>query len=306
MDGRIVFVYSQYRDGMEDGDASDIAAVFSLDNGESFSEPTVLFKPEQIGALNLMSVSLVELGGGVIAVFYIKKMVGLQAGVFMSKTRDFITFTDEVCCIDMPGYHVLVNDRARRLYDGRLIFSSYYTGITKLIPDVDHNNIKAEDGSFNVAFAPSVAYFVVSEDNGDSWKIISKCEMPYELFDTGLQELGVEELSGGVLYACFRNNSGRQFESYSYDGGYKWSTPAPSRFTSTPSPMCTRRLRDGRVVFIYNPAPLYFGRGETHGGIWTGGRNPLVIQVLDGDLKNSGKTIELENDEGCGFAYCAA
>lgn len=304
-DGRIVFAYSRYRDGMEDGCVCDIAAIFSSDNGESFSEPVILFSPEDNNALNLMSVSLVELGGGDIAVFYLKKMVGLQCIPYMRKTRDFISFTEEVRCIDEPGNHGLLNDRVRKLSDGRLIFCAAYTPIIKLIDDVDHYNLKAEDGSFNVRFEPAIAKYYTSFDGGESWQCIAECEMPYDIFKTGLQEPGVEELANGSLYSCFRNDSGRQFEAYSYDGGRSWTTPAPSRFTSPPAPMCTRKLCDGRFVIIYNPVPLYFGRGEVHSGIWTGGRNPLVLVVADENMKEFDSPIVLENDESRGFAYCA-
>ena len=305
-DGSIAFAYTRYRRGMEDGDCADLAVIFSYDGGESFGEPRIILTPEACGAVNLMSVSLVELVGGEIAIFYIKKMPGLEANTFMRKTRDFISFTEEVRCVSDGGYRGVVNDRVRRLSDGRLIFAEFYIPITKLIDNVDHGNLKNENGSFNVIFHPSVAIFSESRDNGDSWKIIGECKMPYEIFDTGLQEPGVEELSDGRLYSVFRNNSGRQFEAYSTDGGHTWSTPAPSRFTSPPSPMCTRRLSDGRMIFVYNPAPLYYGRGEIRSGIWTGGRNPLVMQLADGELKSFGRVIEIENDESCGFGYCAA
>ncbi len=304
-DGRIVFAYSRYRDGMEDGCVCDIAAIFSSDEGESFSDVKILFKPEELGALNLMSVSLVELGGGEIAVFYLKKMSGLQCIPYMRKTKDFIKFTDEIRCIDDEGYYCLLNDRVRKLSDGRLMFCAAYTPLIKLIPDVDHNNLKAEDGSLNISFKPAIAKYYSSSDNGESWQYITESEMPYDIFQTGLQEPGVEELDNGTLYACFRNDSGRQFESYSYDRGSTWTTPAPSRFTSPPSPMCTGRLLDGRFIIIHNPVPLYFGRGEMHGGIWTGGRNPLVIIVADKNMQTLGNPIELENDESRGFAYCA-
>lgn len=304
-DGRIVFAYSRYRDGMEDGCTSDIAAVFSTDNGESFSEPVILFRPEEHNALNLMSVSLVELDYGEIAVFYGKKMKGLQSIPYMRKTRDFLSFTDEVRCIEKEGYFCLLNDRVRRLSDGRLIFSAANTYFKKLIPNVDHDNLKAEDGSLNVEFLSAVAEYYESIDNGESWRFVTECKMPYDIFKTGLQEPGVEEIDNKTLYSCFRNESGRQFEAYSYDGGRSFTTPAPSRFTSPPAPMSTRRLADGRFLIIHNPAPLYYGRGETYGGIWTGGRNPLVMVVADKNMNSISKPIELENDESRGFAYCA-
>ena len=42
-----------------------------------------------------------------------------------------------------------------------------------------------------------------------------------------------------------------------------------------------------------------------HSGIWTGGRNPLVLVVADENMKEFDSPIVLENDESRGFAYCA-
>lgn len=306
-DGRIAYAYTRYRDGMEDGCQADIAVIFSSDGGESFSREKIIISPEDCDAINIMSVSLFKLESGEIAVFYLKKSKGLNCIPYMRKTRDFESFSEEIRCIDSDGYFAVNNDRVRRLSDGRLIFPAAYMKITKLVSyEVDHHNMKNENGELVIRLEPAIAMFYESRDDGNSWQKIGDVAMPYKIFTTGLQEPGLVELSDGTLYAYFRNNSGRQFESYSYDGGKSWTLPEPSQFTSPESPMCTQRLADGRIAVVYNPAPLYFGRGQySKDGIWTGGRNPLVICFADGNMRGVTEPLVIEDDESRGFAYTA-
>ena len=65
-DGRIVFAYSRYSGtSSDDGAYCEIAAMYSSDNGETFSEPKILVRPDKSrGETNCMSVSLLELPNG--------------------------------------------------------------------------------------------------------------------------------------------------------------------------------------------------------------------------------------------------
>ena len=48
-DGTIMFAYSRYNsDGMEDDDSCDIAALFSYDNGETFTDGKILVTAESL------------------------------------------------------------------------------------------------------------------------------------------------------------------------------------------------------------------------------------------------------------------
>ena len=69
-DGRIAFVWSRYREGRHDGDTSDLAVIFSADEGESWSAPRILARCEEWGAVNLMSTSMLTLREGGIALLY--------------------------------------------------------------------------------------------------------------------------------------------------------------------------------------------------------------------------------------------
>lgn len=299
-DGRIAFVFSRFRGGKEDGDASDLAVAFSSDGGETFSKERVFLTPEECDAVNLMSVSLLKMQDGSIGVFYLKKSRGMQCVYYMRRTNDFVNVSEEIRCLPDDGYFVVNNDRVRRLRNGRLIFPAAYIKIERKTSDADHN-----DYSKSIWHKGDVRFYC-SNDDGKTWRRLgTECAMPHEISSTGLQEPGMEELEDGRLYAYFRNDLGRQYESYSSDEGETWSVPAPSVFTSPESPMSMKRLSDGRFSIVYNPAPLYYGREEVSNGVWTGGRNPFVIRFGDGDFKTIGNVKAFENDETSGFCYCA-
>ena len=89
-----------------------------------------------------------------------------------------------------------------------------------------------------------------------------------------------------------------------------WTEPLPSKFTSAVSPLSLRRLRDERVVAVWNPVPVYNGRSEWigpawQGGTWTGARNPLVMSISTDNGENFPALITLEDDETRGFCYAA-
>lgn len=118
-------------------------------------------------------------------------------------------------------------------------------------------------------------------------------------------EPGVVQLKDGILWCYIRTKLGRQYESYSEDNGESWSEPMPSPFTAPDSPMCVKKLRNGKFFAVWNPVPLYNGRGRDTSGNWTGRRSPLVFTVLNenGDFPLAHKVIE--EDENAGFCYCA-
>ena len=120
-DGAIAFAFTRYRSGHEDGNGADIAVSFSYDEGETFGKERVVLTYEECNAMNIMSVSLLDLGDQ-IGVYYLKKEKGLLCRLFMRKTVDFISFSEEKICTDVNAYIVVNNDRVRKLSDGRVVF----------------------------------------------------------------------------------------------------------------------------------------------------------------------------------------
>ena len=298
--GRIVFAYSRYRSGSgDDGDVCDIAIIESNDDGRTFSNERIIIRADECNARNIMSVSLLPLKDGRIAIFYLKKEKGLLCRPFMRTTRDFESFSSEQICIDEKAYFVMNNDRVKRLSDGRIVLPVAWYTLEGKEENLDFHN------AWLWKVPRSHGRLYVSNDEGETFSLAADLEMPFQEIERGLEEPGLEELEDGRLYFYFRNFSGRQLQSISCDGGNTWSTPTPSRFTSPTSAMYTRRLQDGRIMFLYNPKPLYFGRSERYGNTWTGGRNPFVLTVSDGNMRTFDEIRTLEDDESRGFCYCA-
>src|SRR5436190_23927857 len=70
--GLLMFVYSRFTGGAADDARADLAAIYSGDGGKSWSlryEPVL----EHEGKQNVMSVSLLRLADGEIALFYLRK-----------------------------------------------------------------------------------------------------------------------------------------------------------------------------------------------------------------------------------------
>jgi hypothetical protein len=238
-------------------------------------------------------------------VFYLKKYVGMQCIAFFRKTEDFETFSEETCCFDYPGYYTVNNQRIIRQKNGNLVIVAGFT---------DTTNVEMTEAFSNHNYhgfpwpAGRVAVFVSSND-GASWTRTALLDPPWKEMckgnDIGLQEPGVVELDDGALYMYFRNNTGRQLQSYSYDGGYTWTPIEPSRFTSPPSPMSTLKLKNGNIIIGYNPIPHFYGRQTVFNGKWTGARTPYVVEIANGNLEQIVPPRAIESDERSGFCYCA-
>lgn len=72
-DGTIMFAFTQYY-GNSWGDhaIARLAAVYSYDDGETFSKPVSLIEKDE-NAMNIMSVSLLRLQNGNIGLLYLRK-----------------------------------------------------------------------------------------------------------------------------------------------------------------------------------------------------------------------------------------
>jgi len=73
-----------------------------------------------------------------------------------------------------------------------------------------------------------------------------------EGLESGACEPVATELKDGRVWMLIRAQDGYQWETFSSDGGLHWSPPVHSRFVCTNSPVATLRLRDGRLVVIWN------------------------------------------------------
>lgn len=301
-DGRIAFAYSRYRGNSADDHAyAEIACVFSSDNGETFGDERIFVKPrleEQYDETNCMSVTLMRMANGDVGLFYLLKRHNIVSEYLLRRSSDEMeTFGEPVLCVaDMPGYYVVNNDRVVRTSAGRLI-----------VPAAHHPSAMGHHGKVSCDGRATAAFYA-SDDDGFTWRRISDmiALTGGAYSGTGMQEPGLIELTPGVLYAYFRTDLGRQYESVSIDGGASWFPAQPSRFTSPASPMLIKRNEfNGKLYAVWNPVPEYYGR--TRAKVWTGGRNPLVIAEgeFDGRGIHWGAPKVIEDDPNAGFCYPA-
>lgn len=296
-DGRIMYAFSRYSgDNWDDHCPCSIAAIFSDDNGETFSEePVILIRASEFGEKNVMSVSLLKMQNGDTGVFFILKRPYGTIEYYLKRSNDDCkSFYGCVKCIPeiFDGYYVTNNNRVIRTSGNRII-----------IPASLHRVANKEGELYFDGRA--VSYFYYSDDDGYTWKEAPGCVyMPDGKYtDTGLQEAGVVELDN-CLYAYFRTDMYAQYESISIDGGMNWTTAQPSKFTSPTSPMkitYNPYLSPKKYYSIWNPIPIYNGRGISPYG-W--GRAPIVIAESPDGL-NFDPYITLDDDPERGYCYPA-
>lgn len=296
-DGTIMFAYSRYNsDGMEDDDSCDIAALFSYDNGETFTDRRILVTAESLDTRNLMCVSLMRMGNGDIGLFFLKKLANGNSEYHLFRSNDEAkTFYHQTKCLPntFSSYYVVNNCRVLKTKDGKLF-----------IPAASHRRGVNADGELDFDYyAFSLLY--VSEDDGFTWEEKNiKFAISDPNSETGLQEPGITELPDGSLYAYFRTDRQYQYESFSADGGNKWTPPAPSRFSSPESPMLIKKNPySGKYYCAYNPVPLYNTWKEIE-EFFHAGRTPIILrESLDGI--NFSNEIILEGEEERGYCYPA-
>ena len=276
-DGRIMFIYSRYYgDSKSDHATADLAARYSSDNGATWTDKDEIVVKNH-GGLNVMSVSLLRLKSGEIALFYLLKNSTTDCRPVMRRSFDEgKTWSAPVECItDEVAYYVLNNDRVIQLKDGRLLFAVSRHSF----PDGRFDN-KGEVVTYS------------SDDNGATWhrgksslKIVSPSGRQY-----AAQEPGVVELKDGSVLLWIRTSAGSQFMSRSTDRGETWSEPQPSWLRAPVSPATIKRLPStGDLLVVWNDhedrardgrrTPLSAAISRDDGRTWEGAR------VIEGDPK---------------------
>lgn len=219
-DGRILFVYTRFTGGSGDHAAAYLASRQSDDGGRSWSRDDKMVVANE-GDMNVMSVSLLRLQDGSIALFYLRKNAEDDCRPLMRLSKDEAdTWSAPVECIeDRVGYYVVNNDRVIQTKTGRLI-----------VPASLHA-LKGEKFSQR---GKVVCY--LSDDVGRTWRPSeTMLEAPANL-STGFQEPGVVQLSDGRILMLLRNNSGVLYRSFSADDGVTWSEATPTELQTPTSP----------------------------------------------------------------------
>jgi hypothetical protein len=100
-----------------------------------------------------------------------------------------------------------------------------------------------------------------SDDDGQTWQRSNLVAAPPHKPDgrdksVRWQNEGYEptfvELKDGRVWMIFRTSQDYHYESFSTDGGATWSEPQPSAFYGTLTMPGIQRLKDGRLLFLWN------------------------------------------------------
>jgi len=239
-DGSILFSWTAFLSGDGDHDTAVLKAVTSRDEGESWSEPRILFKNNP-GDINNMSPSFVRLADGALGVCYLCKRRtenGLLScmPVFRRSDDEGLTWSAPTFCANIPSYYCGTNDASKVLSSGRIITPVSDGGL----------GIKGQIKPFSVVF-------FCSDDNGFSWFKLPGVIVPPFGDRTGMPEPGLTELADGTLWCHGRTLFGYQYQSISKDGGCTWTPAEPNPFFTSPdSPMRVEQTVHGTVI-VFNP-----------------------------------------------------
>jgi hypothetical protein len=301
-DGRILFAYSRYYGtSWSDNGQATISARYSADGGITWSKRDKLLIANE-GGHNVMSPSLLRLGDGRIALFYLRTNSFHDCRMYLCTSSDESkTWSEPTLCIPAPGYFIVNNDRVVQLKSGRLIIPAAY------------HRPKLEGGEEDWAGWDyrAIALFYYSDDDGQSWNESTDWWSLPVRSRSGMQEPGLIELADGTLYAWARTDTGRQWHTVSVNRGKNWAPPQPSCFLSPNSSMSIKRIpATDDLIAIWNdrsrrwklPPPV-LGDGFGSNSSW--GRTPLAMAISS----NEGKTWKLakllEDDPHRGFCYTA-
>lgn len=283
-DGRLCLIYSRFRGGTSDHAAADLAMRTSGDGGHTWSDDKIVV--EQQGGKNVMSVSLLRLADGRIALFYLRKTALDDCRPVMRVSSDECqSFGPPTECItDEVGYYVLNNDRAVQLKGGRIV-----------LPVALHNKPGQEKPDWQGSL---MCY--LSDDAGKSWRRSKSTLVGHAGGQrVTVQEPGVVELADGRLMMFCRTDAGSQFVSYSDDGGDTWSELVPSKLASPVSPATIERIPwTGELVCVWND----------HSGVHPftpGKRTPHCVAVSRDEGKTWSRSRVIEPDPDGWYCYTA-
>jgi sialidase-1 len=276
-DDRILYIYTHYTGSSADDHASAyLGGRLSSDYGNTWGAEDMKII-DQEGTMNVMSVSLLRLQNGEIALFYLKKNSTVDCIPMVRFSKDEAkTWSDPIKCItDKDGYFVLNNNRVIQLKNGRLLLAVAMHGIPG-------------DKTF---YRIGRIWSYYSDDNGRTWKSGVEVSNPGQIVT---QEPGLIELKSGDIMMFLRTTAGVQYFSYSKDKGETWSAVEPGNLKSPCSPASIARIPStGDLLVVWNDN----GNDQN--------RTPLNIAISKDEGKTWINNKMIENDPKGSYCYTA-
>ncbi len=286
-DGRILFVYTRFSSGGSDHDHAHLVSRVSADQGRTWSREDEMVIANE-GEWNVMSVSLLRLADGRIALFYLRKnsLTDCRPVVRFS-TDEAGHWSDAVAIIpdDQIGYYVLNNDRVVQLSSGRLV-----------APTSLHNR----PGWAGPDWSGEITCWL-SDDGGTSWRRSNTTQQAHDADGRRIvaQEPGVVELKDGRLLLWIRTNAGEQYRCYSADSGENWAPLQPMGIASPTSPATIERIpTTGDLLLVWN----------NHAHLPTAerkARTPLTAAISSDEGATWNHIKTLEDDPNGWYCYTA-
>ena len=286
-DGRILLVYTHFTSGAADHATAYLAGRISEDSGKTWSEKDTIVVANE-GGQNVMSVSLLRLQDGRIAIFYARKNSSEDCRPCVRFSEDEAkTWSEPLVCIPEKeiGYYVLNNDRVIQLESGRLV-----------VPVAQHHGIGWPKWT-----GQGTALCYLSDDAGKTWRR-SQSELDGRVSESRrvtVQEPGVIELKDGRVMMFCRTNDGCQYLSFSEDGGDHWPPLASSSIFSPVSPASIERIPStDDLLMVWND----------HEGIdvgLKGKRTPLTVAISQDDGKTWSHVRNIETNPHGWYCYTA-
>ncbi len=273
--GEILFIYSHFTSGSGDHASAFLASRYSSDNGITWSENDAPVLQNE-GGMNIMSVSLLRLNTGEIALFYLRKNSETDCIPYMRTSSDEAkTWSEPIKCISGEGYFVVNNDRFVQLKTGRIIF-----------PAAQHASPDWANGKVLCSY---------SDDNGKSW---AQSELVSNTNNIVLQEPGIVELKDGQLMMFCRTDAGVQYFSYSRNMGENWTPIEPGNIKSPLSPASIERIPEtGDLLLLWN--------NNFQSGRDGGKRTPYNLAISKDEGKTWEKIKTVESDPEGWYCYTA-
>lgn len=277
-DGRLLFIYSHFTGSSEDYSNAYLASRMSADGGKTWSQKDDLVLNNE-GGINSMSVSLLRLQDGRIAMFYLRKNSRSDCMPMMRTSDDeTLTWSKPVECIAETAYYILNNDRAVQLKSGRIILPLAFHQLP--------GEKWSSRGTILCAF---------SDDSGKTWKCSREVLNPGNVV---VQEPGIIELKDGSVFMFCRSDAGTQYVSYSKDGGMTWTGLQPGNIKSPLSPASIGRIPStGDLILFWNNNYKPVGDGNR--------RSPFNVAISRDEGRTWEKIKEVESNPDGWYCYTA-